>query len=70
MLRVDCPCIECQHRSEICHAQCVAYHEWATKLREQRHKAYQNASGKREAKARQIDACIAHRKYLNKFSNR
>lgn len=29
------PCYTCTRRSEICHAQCVAYHEWAANLKRQ-----------------------------------
>lgn len=32
----NAPCYTCPRHSEICHAQCVAYHEWAQKVRKER----------------------------------
>lgn len=31
----NAPCYTCTHRSTVCHAQCVAYHEWTAKVRKE-----------------------------------
>jgi len=41
------PCYTCIRRSEICHAQCTAYHEWVAVQK----KVHDNARKDDEAKA-------------------
>lgn len=57
-----CPCIECAERSEICHAQCEKYHDWAKKLRAAKHASREKNGGAWDANNRIIDSCIRHRK--------
>ena len=62
MMNKACPCIECAERSEICHAQCERYHDWAKKLRAAKCAARDKNSGVRDANVRVIDACIKYRR--------
>jgi hypothetical protein len=45
------PCYTCTRRSAICHAQCVAYHEWAARMREVNAASRQTADADAHTKA-------------------
>lgn len=65
-MKDDCPCIECDRRSAECHAECVAYREWAAAKKKAKWDAWAALSGRREAKERYIDKCIAHKRRIGK----
>ena len=44
------PCFNCTRRSQICHAQCEAYHMWAADMRKNHDNARKNSEGAAYAK--------------------
>lgn len=65
MRRDDSPCRVCTNRSAICHAQCVAYHEWATARRKKLDDAIARGKGNRDANERLIDSRVKNRRRKN-----
>ena len=56
------PCITCTRRSEICHAQCVAYSEWVAGRRAALDAKKAQRKGAQEADQRAIDRRIKSRR--------
>lgn len=67
MPRTDPPCRHCEARSPVCHATCEAYRGWAAALQREKRETRDNASGRREAAERQIDACIAVKRRKHRY---
>lgn len=56
------PCHKCPQRSEVCHADCVAYREWADTRRAQREARWQRSQGGRQADNMLMDSRIKLKK--------
>lgn len=61
MRRVS-PCLDCPKRSQICHAQCVEYNDWAKVRHAKRSGAYAQRQLTMDAEMRLIDSRIAKRR--------